>query len=151
MEIAKNGDRMKLTILTAALLGVAGCGRGGPATYPVEGRLEVVGADIALLAGSFIEAARVDDPSVRSSGVIEADGTFSLDTQYAGSILHGATAGKHQVRILLNDDDRKANRLAQKTLPTRYLAFQTSGLVIDVPSDACVTLQVSARSGARAQ
>ncbi|HEX3313584.1 MAG TPA: hypothetical protein VHR72_01780 [Gemmataceae bacterium] len=139
------------TMIAASLLGVAGCGRSGPATIPVEGRLELAGANIAVLAGSYIEAARVDDPSVRSSGVIEADGTFALETQRGGSIARGAPAGKYQVRILLNDDDRKSHRLAQKTLPTRYLAFQTSGLVIDVPTDDAITLRVSARSGARAQ
>jgi len=145
-------DRRKMTVmaltLTASLLSTVGCGGGNP-TYPVEGRLEFTGADIAVLAGSYLEAARVDNPSVRSSGVIEPDGAFALETQDAGTIRRGATAGKYQVRIILNDDDRKARGLAQKTLPTRYLAFQTSGLVIDVPNDDGVTLHVLARSKAR--
>jgi hypothetical protein len=135
--------------LAASLLGVAGCGRGGPATYPVEGRLEFAGADIAVLTGSYLEAARVDNPSERSSGVLEADGSFNLQTQRAGSIFHGAAAGKYQVRILLADDDRKTHRLAQSQLPTRYLAFQTSGLTIEVPTSDAVTLRVLARSSAR--
>jgi hypothetical protein len=142
--------RMKIAILmTAIVLGALGCGRGGPATYPVEGRLEFAGADIAVLAGSYLEAARVDNPSERSSGIIESDGTFTLQTQHAESILHGATAGKYQVRILLADDDRKVRRLAQSLLPTRYLAFQTSGLTIEVPTGDGVTLRVLARSSAR--
>jgi hypothetical protein len=142
--------KMAAMIVTlASSLLCSGCGRGGPTTYPVEGRLEFAGADIAVLAGSYIEAARVDDPSARVSGVIESDGTFALETQCAGSIFRGAPAGKYQVRILLNDDDRKARRLVQGTLPTRYLAFQTSGLVLDVPTDDAITLRVSARSTAR--
>jgi hypothetical protein len=141
--------RMKLALIAATMLSTLGCGRGGPTTYPVEGRLEVVGADIALLAGSFIEAARIDDPNERASGTIAPDGSFALETQRAGSIFRGAQAGKYQVRILLGDDDRKTRQLAQKALPTRYLAFQTSGLVFEVPSSEEVTLRISARSNAR--
>ena len=132
-------------VLMVLLLNVLGCGRGGPKVYSTRGKVELLGADVKLLAGSFVEAALISDANVRSSGVIQPDGSFKLGTHHAGSVVNGAGEGKYQVRIVLADDDKQAYRQAVTAIAPRFLDFKTSGLFIDVPSSADVTIELSPR------
>jgi hypothetical protein len=130
---------------TAALLLVAaaasGCGRGGPRTHPVTGKVEIDGGDLSRLAGSHVEAALAGDPSVRASGEIGPDGRFTLETLHNGDLRKGAVVGSYQARIVPSGDDRRA----AKAVARRYQQFASSGLTFDVPSKGEVTLRVTAR------
>src|SRR5438034_8880223 len=80
------GDFMKPNLRNLAaqavfiitLMSNLGCGAGGPRTYPVQGKVELAGADVKLLAGSHVEFALAADPRVRASGEIQEDGSFKL-------------------------------------------------------------------------
>jgi hypothetical protein len=129
--------------LLAALM-VAGCS-GGHRTYPVQGKVELAGGNVEHLAGANIEAALESDPTVRASGLIEPDGSFTLETLYAGIIYKGALEGNYQVRIVLSDDDKATRRAAAHALHPRFLQFQTSGLSLQVPTQGDVTLKLAPR------
>ena len=111
-------------VLILALLSILGCGRGGPRTHSIKGKVELASGDVKLLAGSFVEAALISDSNVRSSGVIQPDGSFKLGTLHAGSVVNGAGEGKYQVRILLADDDNQAYRQAVTAIAPRFLDFR---------------------------
>lgn len=128
----------------AALLGVLGCGS-GPKTYTVRGKLELTGGDVQALAGHTLEAMSESDPTVRASGVIQPDGSFTLETLHAGAVYKGAQEGTYQARIILADDDKEAMRRARAALNARFLQFKTSGLTFKVPPEGEVTLKVAGR------
>jgi hypothetical protein len=143
----RSGSVARLLIVIPALLpmGLAGCGKGGPKTHAVTGRVEVEGGEAGALAGSHVEAFQVADPNVRASGVIGEDGRFTLETLHAGTILKGAREGSYQARILLNDDAPQARRLATGAVGERYLRFDSAGLTFEVPSDEEIVLRVTPR------
>jgi len=85
------------------LFGAVGCGSAGPTTYRVNGKVELVGGEVKHLAGHHIEAVLTGEPTVRASGEIQQDGSFTLETLHAGVILKGAREGNYQVRIILSD------------------------------------------------
>lgn len=127
------------------LLAVLGCGQYGPKTHAIRGTVELAGAEVKLLAGSHIEAKLTTDPNVRASGEIQEDGSFHLETIHAGTILNGAPEGVYQVRLILGDDDRKARRQAARAVAPRFLAFQTSGLTLEVPTSGEITFNITPR------
>ncbi len=85
------------TALLAVSLG--GCGASSPKTYPVKGKLVFKGDDIKRFIGGTIEFVLKDDPNVRAAGVIEEDGTFSLNTYHDGKKLKGAVPGHYQILV----------------------------------------------------
>ena len=137
--------RAAVLVALVGLAGTAGCGSGGPKTYPVRGKVDLAGADVAVLAGSTIEAAQDKDPTVRASGTIDPGGRFTLQTLHAGVLRTGAPEGRYQARVILGDDDREALRKAAQVLDPRFLQFQTAGLTFQVPADGEVILKLSRR------
>jgi hypothetical protein len=135
----------RITIVVVASACFVGCGPSGPKTYPVTGRVDVANGDVAILAGSQIEAALTTDPTVRASGTIEPDGSFHLETLQAGVVRKGAVAGTYQVRVILTDDDSAARRRAAKAVHPKALKFETSGLSLQVPATESVRLEVAGR------
>lgn len=131
-----------LIVLLAASL--AGCGR-GPKTYPVKGIVELTNGEVTLLAGSQVELASLDDPAIRASGEIRADGSFKLQTLHNGDTIGGARLGNYQARIILADDDQANLRRASQAVAPRFRDFKTSGLTVTVPAGEVVTLTVSDR------
>jgi predicted small lipoprotein YifL len=134
-----------LIVAAIGLMSVIGCGNSGPKMHPVKGKVELDAGEVKHLAGSNIEAALESDPTVRSSGVINEDGSFTLETLDAGVIKKGAREGFYVVRLILPDDDKDARRAAAKTLNKRFLSFETSGLALQVPASGDVVLRVSPR------
>ena len=131
-----------------ALLGLwssAGCGPGGPKTYPVRGKIELAGGNVEHLAGSTIEAALESDTTVRAAGSIEPNGSFTLETLYAGVLRKGALAGNYKARIIPTEDgDAKTKRLARAAVHSRFLQFH-SDLSFQVPAQGEVVLKVAPR------
>jgi len=138
-------SRFLMANLGLAMLCVVGCGTKGPQTYPVRGKVELVGGDVSVLAGSHVEAALTSDPTIRASGTIQSDGSFALETIHAGDLLIGAREGRYAVRLVLSDDDREVRRRAAKSVAKRYLDFNASGLTFDVPASKELVLSVTPR------
>jgi hypothetical protein len=126
-----------LALLTLAPL--AGCSADG--FRPVAGAVTVPG-DVAVLAGSTVEAALESDPTVRAAGTIDPAGRFTLETLRDGKVRPGAPAGTYRVRIVVGDDDPNLQKKAARAVPARFRAFETSGLTFRVPADGDVTLAV---------
>src|SRR5581483_11179116 len=103
----------------------AGCGRTGPKTYAVRGKVQLASGEVGQLAGSHVEAALVSDPIVRASGEIQPDGSFTLQTLHAGVILPGAPEGKYQARIILSDEGDSGRRRQRPPVGPRYRQFGT--------------------------
>ena len=135
---------MKKIFIPFALLLLAGCER-GPKLHSVQGKIQLEGAEIADLGGSTIEAVSTNDPSVRASGEIKPDGSFTLETLHGGAIRKGAPEGEYRVRVILADDDPAARRRAAKALGRRYLKTETADLSLRVPIKGEAILAVSAR------
>jgi hypothetical protein len=129
----------------AGLAGVLGCGSAGPRTYPVTAKAELTRGDIALLAGSHVEAALEGDPAVRAFGEIQPDGSAALETFQAGAVFKGAREGHYRVRIVLADEVGSGRRPTARALAPRFLKFETSGLPLQVPAAGDVTLKVAPR------
>jgi hypothetical protein len=133
-----------VVVAAVASWSATGCGPDGPKMHTVRGRVEVAGGDAKHLAGANVEAALDSDPTKRASGVIEPDGTFTLETLHEGKILKGAQAGSYKARIVLSDDgDRESKRQQRTAVHPRFFKFETSGLAFQVPPNGDVVLQVS--------
>lgn len=125
------------------LLLAAGCAAGGPQTHAVDGRLTWQAGDSSALAGNHIEAVQVQDPDVRASGFIGADGRFALETLEKGKLLKGALQGNYQVRLVLVDEGDGAPRKLK--IPKRYLDTKTSGWSLQVPAREAVNLVIASK------
>ena len=137
--------RLPVMVMIGCLSGVCSCGPKGPKFHEVNGKIELADGDVRVLAGSTIEAALESDNTVRASGEIQADGSFTLESLHEGVIKKGAQEGTYQVRIILGDDDKQLHRQAAKALNERFLKFQTSNLTFQVPANGTVTLKMSAQ------
>jgi hypothetical protein len=140
-----NFDDWVLTAFAIVILwGIPGCGgSAGPKTHAVNGQVQLAGGDVKDLAGHSLEAALGTDLTVRASGQIQEDGSFSLETLQAGVLHSGAVEGAYRVRIVLSDDDPEARRRAAQALHPRFLQFDSSGLSIQVPNNDPVTVVLS--------
>jgi hypothetical protein len=135
---------------------LVGCGKRGPTTYPVEGR--VVFADGSLMPGGTIEFESLGNGSSESGpaglnarGVIGSDGTFTVITPPDRK---GAVLGPHRVlvRALAPDHDEPAlgeaiparQALEQQVIDRRFERYETSGLQVTVePNPNQFTIQVA--------
>ncbi len=109
-----------------------GCDR-NPKTVPVSGR--VVFNGVPLTFGSVMFQPNAGPVA---TGVIQADGTFSLSAFEPGD---GALPGKHRVSVRCFASQRTdatapdANREAapgDSLIPERYAHVDTSGLVVEI-------------------
>jgi hypothetical protein len=114
----------------------AGCGGAKVKTHPVQGKVELKGGDVAILQGSHVELlAQEGEAEKRASGVIAADGTFSLKTLHEGEVVAGAPEGQYKARIILGDEsDENVPKRKGNPVHRRFLDFETSGLSVTVPA-----------------
>jgi hypothetical protein len=122
-----------------------GCDGVAPATYPVSGKVVLPGGDVSQLAGSHVEAVQANDLRVLASGEVQDDGSFMLETIFAGQKLEGAQSGEYQVRIVLSDEDRGSKRRRGQVIASRFTRFDKSGLSLSVPTTEFVTLMLARR------
>ena len=135
---------MKKILVPLILLALVGCNR-GPKLHAVQGKLQLTGGEVADLSGSTIEAVSTSDPTVRASGEIKPDGSFTLETLQGGAIRKGALEGEYQVRFILTDEDPAARKKAAKALARRYLKTETANLSLTVPVKGEAVLAVAAQ------
>lgn len=74
---------------------VIGCGGDGPATYPVTGKITIKGQPAKDIRLTF---SPVDPKGEAATGVVAADGTYTLSTGIQGK--PGAMPGKYKVVIV---------------------------------------------------
>jgi hypothetical protein len=128
-----------LICLFALLSGCGGGGaNGGPQTVPVSGKVVFTkGGSVAALADSSatVEFESVDQPGVKAIGGVLEDGSFNMGTLTEEGGKFGAIAGKHRVRLTLDEDRRGL-------VAPKFLNFATSGITVTVPSDQPIEIQV---------
>lgn len=126
------------------MLALGGCSPGRPRA-PVRGRVLLDGQPLRF--GSVTFQPEGGQPA---SGVIQADGTFVLDTPGAG---RGATVGRNQVRVACYEAQDPAAKpgqfgegLGRLLIPARYSSYDTSELVITVPAGGLEDVLIELRS-----
>jgi hypothetical protein len=119
-------------IAWVTLLGVvvgSGCGRAGPAVYPVVGHVQ--SSDGRRATFGVVELTSLKGGQV-ASGRIEQDGTFRLSTVSSGD---GAVAGRHRLIVVqIVNTERVPLRDHHHILDVhpRYARYETSGLECQV-------------------
>jgi len=89
-------------LLALALAAPAGCGPRWPKTYPVKGKLTVKGGKLAKGSTIMFQSSSLnkeDGSPVSADGVIQDDGTFTVETKMFGKSRPGAVEGEHTVMI----------------------------------------------------
>lgn len=104
-----------LVLLALALTVPAGCGPKFPKTYPVKGKLKVTGAKLAKGSTIMFQSTSLnkeDGTPVSADGVIQDDGTFTIETKMFGKSRPGAVEGEHNVLIAEPDQRGRDGQFA---------------------------------------
>ena len=111
---------------------LVGC---GPTSQPAaSGRVVLPSAGTFSFAGDSVELRSKDKPTQLAFGQIQPDGSFKVESLVDGKIVPGAPPGKYQARLVIADDDYAHKSQAAKAIPKKYFNFDTSTLLVDVPS-----------------
>lgn len=133
-----------------AMIALAGCGGGGPTTYPVSGRVTYKGQPVTTGEIRYLPADKAQGHIAR--GAIDAQGAFELTTFKPGD---GVLSGSYQVTISSydphvgepgRDESAGTEDLATATkrrtppprksrIPVRYARIKDSGLSDTVDDD----------------
>lgn len=119
-------------IVWGALFGFVGCTPPEEKTFPVSGLVRF--PDDSVLTNGSVEFEIVGrDPPITATGLIAADGTFTLGTK---TLSDGAFAGKHRVAIIadyqISTGAERPGLIPESKLPEKYATFDRSGLVLEV-------------------
>lgn len=103
-ENALSAVTASVTLLAAIGLATAiGCNakteRPAPPTYAVSG--EVLAKDGRSLVGGCVEFKKEGEEELTATGVIDADGKFSLSIPYVDRVIPGATEGVHRAFVVM--------------------------------------------------
>jgi hypothetical protein len=110
-----------LAFLAGLGLLLAGCpsapGPTPPRTVPVQGK--VLDKNNQPLKGGTIEFRDPDNPDLRSLGVIDSNGNFTLKTSWEKGAVDGVQPGKYQVKIMpqMQGDQTAGPPMAEITVP----------------------------------
>ena len=110
----------------------------GPSTLPVQGKIEFTkgGSSKDLADRSVvIQFDSVDQPGVTAFGEILEDGTFTMGTQTAEGGKAGVVPGTHRVRL-------NADETAARLVNPKFLRYETSGIIVNVPLTGELVIQV---------
>ena len=111
----------------------------GPQTVPVAGKVVVTkGPPVAELADRNVAVAfqSVEEPAMHAVGVITEDGSFHMATRIDDVVKDGVVAGRH--RVCLRVDETSA-----PFVPPKLQSFATSGIVVTVPSEQEIIINIS--------
>jgi hypothetical protein len=142
VRCAARRRRLAAVIVTAALLGLAGCG--GSRLYPVHGKVIWENGAVAReLEGGLVVCESADGVSAR--GDSQKDGSFHQSTYKPGD---GALPGKHRVAVVEN---KPGEPPPPPIIDRAFFSVETSGLEINVePKPNEVILKIR-RGPARAR
>lgn len=110
-------------------LGGFGCGKRPPQTYPTSGRVTIEKRPAIGFTVEFSSQAP-ETRGLSASGIVTADGGFTLRTRLAGNLRDGAVAGPHRVVVVPPPAAVQAGPVAP--VPLRYADYLTSGLTAEV-------------------
>jgi hypothetical protein len=129
---------------TLAFVGLAGCGGGGPKTYPVRGKVVYKGTGEAALklANGYVILEAASDPGQVVQGQIDEEGTFALGSVIDGQSVGGVRPGEYRVRVVPPADE-DTGKLVRRVLDPRFLSFDKSGIRLTVTAGTNdVTIEV---------
>ena len=133
----RNVSRFVGAGLGAAVIMVAGCGKGGMPCGYVSGKVTYEGKPVEGAAVNFQPVAPKDSTEAGrlGQGVTDASGVYKLSTYTQGGN-DGAVIGKHKVSIVGKEGVRKmgAPPIGERTVPQKYNSTATSGLEAEVKS-----------------
>lgn len=107
-------------LLAGVLFCLTSCGPSGPKLYPVRGKLTFDGV---APAGATVVLEPVGGGKERPTGVVAADGTFTLSTYPHGD---GAPAGEYKPLFTWYPEDAREQTNPKSKLPDRYATAGTS-------------------------
>lgn len=128
-----------LVSCVAVSLFIVGCGRGGPKTYRIPGKL--VYEDGSAVAGaSVVLQTKVNEQVVSARGMATPDGHFDLTTFNEGD---GVVAGEHEVSISPLPI-AEGTKVVRPPIPQEYWDFTTSQLKTTVtPTTPEIVITIS--------
>lgn len=106
-----------------------GCGKPSPAVHPTGGTVTFEGRPAAGFTVEFSSQAP-ETRGLSASGIVAADGGFSLRTRFAGKARDGAVAGPHRVVVVPPPAAVQPGPVAP--VPLRYADYLSSGLTAEV-------------------
>jgi hypothetical protein len=126
--------------LAAPLMLLASIGCDDLVTHSVEGQVVAPGADLSKWGDAFVILQHEQNPKFRGDGRLAPDGRFQVQMLHEGRVIHGLPPGRYRAKIQIEDTGRP-----QAKLPFRkqFADFETSGFIVNVPSDGPVLLSVS--------
>jgi hypothetical protein len=130
------------TLLTGAVLALAGCDSGLPKVYPVTGKVVNKGrGHVRDLAGYNVQFQSVTESEEMPGGRIEEDGTFTLYTRVGGRVIPGVKEGTYRACLL--PPILEGGGTPPLVIPSRYTKFETSNLQYEVtPGPNEITIEV---------
>jgi hypothetical protein len=108
---------------------VTGCSKDGPGArvVPVSGRVTFKNQAISAAEIFFLPDAQKGNQGEMGSAILQADGSFTITTIFAGRTVEGIAPGTYKVTFGLG-------RRPEKEL-AKYRNVQTTPLTIDVPEE----------------
>jgi hypothetical protein len=127
-----------------AIVLLVGCGKRGPQTYRIPGRL-VYEDNTPVPGASVVLQTKIDEQVIAARGMVSPDGKFELTTFTEGD---GAVAGTHDVSItpIPQPDTGKPT---QPTVASKYGDFTTAKLqtiVTPETKEIVITIERNPRS-----
>ncbi len=118
-----------LLLITAMMIG---CGRPGHDLAPVSGTVTYRGTPLEFGTVTF-----QPERGAPATGDIQPDGSFRMATLGQGG---GAAVGKNRVRVACFESQNNAGgagdpngiALGKALIPSKYLSYDTSGIVVEV-------------------
>ena len=130
------------TLVALALATSSGCGKSGPKTVPVSGRVTYSGKPVTK--GDVVfqpEEVAKGQPFRPSIGKLQEDGTYRLSTF---TLNDGITPGTYRIVVhsLISGPTPEQPTLPHVwAVPTRYTSTQTTPLEKKIPEDASGSLE----------
>ncbi|MGL4550059.1 MAG: hypothetical protein ACRC33_02635 [Gemmataceae bacterium] len=126
-------------LLVASLVGLAGCGDGGPKLGQVEGTVRLNGKPVAGLRVDYnpdVERSGQASPGLSSHAHTGEDGRYSLTYDDRSRPRPGAVVGKHVVVVSDPEAEDQTRKVQTSRIPLMYSRVTETPLRHEVKSGA---------------
>jgi hypothetical protein len=134
-------------VLSAAVIGLSGCGSKYPPVYKVTGKVVFKGGKgnmHALSQNTTLEFQSVTDPGEKPGSEIGEDGTLKFFSLQGNKAVPGIKEGTYKARVLFNtaeDPEHPKNRIVDP----KYCSFKTTPLQFTIgPGDNDIVIELEA-------